>query len=220
MGAFVPWQDYYLWAGLGILLLNSYHLFRQRTLADKSTLIFNHLLIRGILICVLGIINNYLLAHNQMYAPSLILGITTVLYIVQVLLPWEFLQLIFVRMNLSANKRKLYTKIATATVLFFIAAILLNIPLGFIAYMEVNNYLYHGPYYYFFASAILAWHICNCLFIILKHNKFFNNDAIILIESCIILIIGAFLQYHLHISHTFGFAVALSIMSMQLTMSC
>lgn len=214
----MTWQDYYLWAGLGILLLNSYHLFRQRTLADKSTVIFNHLLVQGIIICVLGIVSSHLLAHNQLHSPDLTFGVTTLLYIIQVLLPYEIFQLVLTRMNIAVSKQQRYSKINLAVALFFIAAILLNIPYGFIAYMEINKYLYHGVGYYAFASGLIAWHVFNFAYVICQRHKFNNSDPLILAESCLILIIGAFLQYHLHISNSFGFAVALSIMSMQLTM--
>lgn len=214
----MAWQDYYLWAGLSILLLNAYHLFRQRTLADKSTIIFNHLLIQGIIICVLGIVTSHLQTHNQLHSPNLTFAVTTLLYIIQALLPFEFFRLILARMNITVAKRQLYTKINTAIVLFFIAAILLNIPCGFIAYMEVNNYLYHGPYYYVFAGGLIAWHTFNFCYTILHRKSFNNRDSVILAESCLMLIIGSFVQYHLHINNSFGFAVALAIMSMQLTM--
>lgn len=214
----MAWQDYYLWAGLSILLLNAYHLFRQRTLADKSTIIFNHLLIQGIIICVLGIVSTHLLAHTQLHSPNLTFGVTTLLYIIQVLLPFETFQLIMARMNIAASRQQRYTKLNTAIVLFFIAIILLNIPYGFIAYMEVNNYLYHGPYYYIFAGFLIAWHTFNFCYVICQRRSFTNSDVIILAEACLMLIIGSILQYYLHISNSFGFAVALSIMSMQLTM--
>ena len=212
------WQNYYLWAGLGILLLNSFHLFRQRTLADKSTIIFNQLLVQGILICVLGIASTYFLTHKQAYPSSITLAITTLLYIVQALLPYQMLRLALMRMQLSVVRRKRYNKINALVALLFIIVILANIPFGFIAYIADNKYLYIGDYYTAFANSIIAWHIFNFVYLICQRHHFNIRDVYILAEACLILIIGSILQYRLLISHSFGFAVALSIMGMHLTM--
>lgn len=214
----MAWQDYYIWAGLGILLLNAYHLLRQRMLADKSTLIFNQLLMQGISICVLGIISNYLLKHRSEYDSSLILYLTTLLYIVQALLPYNILRLTLLRMRITAARHKHFLTANKIVALLFIVVILLNIPYGFIAYIEVNDYLYTGPFYTVFANALIAWHVFNFGYVIAQRQKFYPRDVLILAEASLLLIIGAIAQYRLHISSTFGFAAALSIMGMQLTM--
>ncbi len=214
----MAWRDYFLWAGLGILLVSSYHLCRQRTLADRSTIIFNQILVQGILICILGIATTYFLNHKTDYPAEVTMYTFSVLYIVQALLPYQVLRLTLMRKQLSPLRRSRYNMINALVAIAFVIVIIANIPLGFISYMGDSKYIFIGSYYTTFANSIIAWHIFNLCYVFYSRNKFYLRDFHILTEACVILVFGSILQYRLLVTNSFGFAVALCIMGLHLTM--
>lgn len=204
------WQNYYLWAGLVLLILVLYHFWQQRKLNDRNTKEFYQIIACGIGICSGGIIlttiQNYRINND-----TLSMMIVTIIYLFQVIFPYKLFCFIITRTQFKINYLTKLKHRALIPIVVGIIIFLLNIPYNIISYVGDDGYIHIYNYFFIYVNAMLGYNLFNLIYIIVHRKEFGIRTTYPLVESVVVVIMGIILQHYLHIELFFGFAVALSI---------
>ena len=205
------WNDYFLWAGLILLIEVFYHFLKQRTLLDKNSRVFIGLVVMGILHCLLGI-GLTRIQMLQLEENNQIIRILAVLnYFVNTAIPFEALRFT-VTMCSDYEKQEKRINIAGLLLwLFGIVLILANVKFGFVSFAE-NGLLRSGKYFSIYPTFLLLYFIFDLCFALKCRKRLNIEDLKVLIEVNAVMAVGLFTQFYLRVNLFFGFALAIAVL--------
>ena len=211
----MPWNDYFLWAGLCLLCLDLFHFSHQRKLHDHRTILLYAMTITSLCICGSGIILTHLLSHRLSYTlPGILM--TILIYISQWLLPYLLLCMICCVCS-PALTTPVYLGLVPLIAGFIV--ILSNPVTGFISGAESDGLLHVSNGYPVFVYGIMLWYFFDFIFILFHFKKLKLRQIITLGEVSIFLLTGMLLQNILRLNLFVGFAAALAIFSIHFSLN-
>ena len=214
----MPGNDYFLWAGLFLILFELFHFSYQRKLNDQRTFLLYAMMICSMLICISGIVLTYFIRHRLFYtAPAIFMS--TLLYLSQLTLP--YLLLCMICMICSIYNTNLRTPVFIGLFLFILGAIFtLTNPLsGLIFHPESDGLLHIGRGYRFFVCGIMLWYAVDFLFIFLHYKKLNLRQLAALCEVSVFLLLGMLVQNILRLQLLVGFTSALAILALYISLN-
>ena len=204
-------NDYFLWAGLVLLVVVLYHYLKQRTLFDKNSKVFITIVILGILHCLTGIgLTRIRMIRSPEYN-QIILMLAALNYLINTVIPLETLRF---TATMCEGDEKLERRITLAGLAVWVLCIVLifaNIPLGFISFAE-NGLLRTGKLYYLYSAFLMVYQLFNLYFVIKCRKLLHKEEVKALIEVNAVMILGLFLQHYLYIQLFVGFALAIAVL--------
>ena len=211
-------RDYYLWAGLVLLCLDLYHFLRQRKGYDRNTIFFLHLSFLSIGVCVLGILITA--AQNQLlplgHWPVMFLA--TGLYLIQTALPYTLLRFTATRLGHDRDRQKRVDRWGLLALLPGMALILLNVPFDLISRVSEDGFLRVCSLAPLYTGGMLLYYLFDMAYIWTHRRELGRRNWNALTETCAIFIAGLIAQHYLHIQLFFGFAAALAVFILHLTL--
>lgn len=209
----MPWHTYYLWSGLALLVIEFMHFLFQRKLKDPRTLLLYAMMITAFLLCAGGILITFKLNLRQANFPVTILA-TNIVYLCQLILPYFFFCLIHLHITPRFDRTMQLMLIPSGICVCFVLS---NPYTGLIGHPEADGLWHVGSCYPYFIDLILIWYIFD-LFYIIKKRKYLKKQYFPLSEIAILLIAGTFIQNILLRNLFVGFAAALSVAVIHLTL--
>ena len=205
------WNDYFLWAGLVLLIEVLYHFLKQRTLLDKNSKIFIAIVILGTLHCLAGIgLTRIQMLQSPAYN-QIILILAALNYIVNTTVPFETLRFTVTMCDNNEKLEKRITLVGLAVWLLCIVLIIANVQLGFISFAE-NGFLRTGRFFYVYSAFLMIYYLFNLYFVVKCRNLLHKDEIKALIEVNGITILGLFLQHYLRIQLFAGFSLAIAVL--------
>lgn len=211
-------QDYYLWAGLVLLCLDLYHFLRQRKGYDRNTIFFLQLGFLSIGVCVLGIL---ITAAQNRFLPLghwPVMLLATGLYLIQTALPYTLLRFAATRLGHDRTRQKRVDCWGLMALLPSIALILLNIPFDLISRVSEDGFLRVCSLAPLYTNGMLLYYLFDVVYIWMYRRELGGRNWNALTETCAIFIAGLIAQHYLHIQLFFGFAAALAVFILHLTL--
>ena len=211
----MPWNDYFLWAGLCLLCLDLFHFFHQRKLHDHRTILLYVMIITSLCICGSGIILTHLLSYRLSYTlPGILM--TILVYTSQWLLPYLLLCMICCVCSPALTAPAF---LGLVPLIAGFICILSNPVTGFISRAESDGLLHVAQGYPVFLYGIMIWYLFDFLFILFHSKKLKARQALTLCETSLFIFAGMFLQNILRINLFAGFAVALAVVNIHFSLS-
>ena len=210
------WKDTWLWAATLILCLTLYHFGRQRKLRDENTVSFFWMACLSLLVCALGIALTQM--QRRRAAAWLIMAAATPLYLAQALLPWVVLRFISTRMLYDARRRRRVALVGLLPTLFNAALIVLNVRFDLISSISVEGLLCVESMFPLYVGIMLAGYLLDLCYVVQCGEALGLRNVNAAAEACVILSVGVFVQHYLHIQLFFGFAAALAMFVLHLTL--
>ena len=211
----MPWHDYFLWAGLFLLLFEFFHFSNQRKLKDDRTILLYAMMICSIIICISGIALTYFIAHRLSYTiPAVFMS--TLIYLSQLILPYLLLCMICCVCSTHLRTPVLIGLFPLITGALFILS---NPVTGLISHSESDGLLHIGKAYPVFVYGIMIWYIIDFLFILLHYKILKLQQLVSLCEVSVFLLLGMLIQNILHLELFVGFAAALAILALYVSLN-
>ena len=210
----MAFSAYYAYAGAALLMLELFHFSRQRKLYDQRTKLFFAMLAAALLICLgsIGLTIQIMAGRTASPAAQLIAVIT---YLAQFAMPYLML-----RMSCLSARRPDHMTVRIGTVSFFCGClvILSNPWTCVISYPGVDNLLHVGSGYPVFVWGILVLYLFDIFIVIYQGKNMKYRQCSALAEACILMMLGMMLQNVFHMMLAVGFAAALAMAVIYLTM--
>ena len=211
----MSWNDNFLWAGLCLLCLDLFHFSHQRKLHDYRTILLYAMTVTSLCICGSGILLTYLLHHQLSYTlPGILM--TILVYTSQWLLPYLLLCMICYVCS-PALTTPVYLGLIPLIAGFI--CILSNPVTGFISRAESDGLLHVAQGYPVFVCGIITWYLFDFLFIFFHSKKLKLLQTLTLCETPLFILVGIFLQNVLRLNLFAGFAAALAILNIHLSLN-
>ena len=211
----MPWHDYFLWAGLFLLLFELFHFSNQRKLNDNRTILLYAMMICSIVICVSGIALTYFIGHRLSYTIPAVF-INTLVYLSQLILPYLLLCMICCIYSTHLPTPVLIGLFPLITGVLFILS---NPFTGLISHPESDGLLHVGKAYPVFVYGIMLWYIVDFLFIFLHYKILKLRQLISLCEVSVFLLLGMLIQNILHLQLFVGFASSLAVLALYVSLN-
>lgn len=211
----MPWHDYFLWAGLFLLLFELFHFSYQRKLNDQRTILLYAMMICSMLICISGIALTYFISHRLSYtAPTIFM--CTLVYLSQLILPYLLLCMICFICNTNLRTPVFIGLFPLIPGAVFI---LTNPLTGLISRPESDGLLHVGRCYPLFVYGIMLWYAVDFLFIFLHYKKLKLRQLAALCEVSVFLLLGMLVQNILHLQLFVGFASSLAMLALYISLN-
>lgn len=210
----MPLSDYYLWAGTALILLEFLHFQRQRKLNDQRTKLLYGMLGISLIICVGGILLTTWIS-NKMAGALQVRIMLHIVYLVQFCLPLMLLRMIC----LTAHIPDAFFFKCGAAVCGVCSMIILTNPwTRWLSYPGKDGMLYTGDFYPLMAWGMVTFYLVDLIFLWRKRNMMKKRQAAALAEAICIMIIGILLQNVYGLFLVTGFAAALMLAALYITM--
>ena len=210
----MPFPDYYLWAGTALLILELVHFQGQRKLRDQRTKLFYGMLGAALVICIGGIVLTAELSKNMAGAWQA-RAAAHMVYLAQLGLPFMLFKMVW----LTAGAREsVFWKTGAALWGMGSVVILVNPWTKWISWPGTDGMLHVGSGYPFFVWGMMALYLVDLLFLFWKRKKMKQRQAAALAEAISLMILGILLQNVFRVFLAVGFAAALMLAVLYLTM--
>ena len=209
----MAFSDSYAWAGTALLLLELFHFGMQRKLYDQRTRLFILLLCTSLLICISSIVLTRRILAGCVAEP-LAQVMAAVTYFAQLAMPY----LLF-RMNFQFARKSSHFSIRVAAALFAGSSLaaLSNPWTGIISYPGQDGLLHVGKGYSFFVWGLIAFYLADVGSLVLLRGSVKQRHRIALTEVYLVLIGGMLIQNVFRIRLVVGFAAALAMAVLYVT---
>lgn len=210
----MPFPEDYLWAGIALLILELVHFQSQRKLADQRTKLFLGMLGTSFLICIGGILLTDWLSREMAGIWQAQMAVHIV-YVAQFSLPF----LLFKMVCLTVHEWKnFFGKIGAVVWVAGSIIILANLCTRWISYPGEDGLLHVGAGYPFMVWGTMAIYLFDLGFIFWKRKQMKERQAAALAEAVILMILGILIQNVCRIFLVVGFAAAMMLAVLYLTM--
>lgn len=210
----MAFPDYYLWAGLALLLLELVHFCRQRKLADQRTKLFFTMLGTALVICADGIWLTTWLSENMAGAWQARMAAHMV-YLAQFALPFLLLRMVC----LTAGEPETRFWKAGAVVWGIGSMIILaNLWTGWLSYPGEDGLLHVGKGYPLLVWGTMAAYLVDLVFLFWKRKQIKRRHLTAFMEAMTLMVLGILLQNVCRLFLIVGFVAALMLAVLYLTM--
>ena len=206
-----------LWAAALILCLTLYHFGRQRKLRDENAVSFFWMACLSLLVCALGIALTQMQRRRRGRRGSS-MAAATPLYLAQALLPWVMLRFISTRLIYDAGRRRRVALVGLLPTLLNASLIVLNVRFDLISSISAEGLLCVESMFPLYVGIMLAGFLLDLCYVVQCGEALGPRNVNAAAEACIILSVGVFVQHYLHIQLFFGFAAALAMFVLHLTL--
>ena len=210
----MPFSDYYLWAGIALIVLEFLHFQRQRKLGDRRTKLFYGMLGISLIICVAGILLTTWIS-NKMAGELQARIMIHIVYLAQFCLPLMLLRMVCLTAHIPDTLFFKYEAVVWGACSM---VILMNPWTRWISYMGTDGRLHVGTFYPFLVWGMVAFYLADMVFLWSKRKMMKQRQAAALAEAISIMIIGILLQNVLRLFLVVGFTAALMMIVLYLTM--
>ena len=210
----MAFSAYYAYAGAVLLMLEIFHFSRQRKLYDQRTKLFFAMLAAAFLIC-LGSIGLTIEIEAGLTASPAARLTAVITYLAQFAMPYLML-----RMNCLSARRPDHMTLKIGTMIFWggCLVILSNPWTSVVSYPGADNLLHVGNGYPIFVWGIFTLYLLDLFIVICQGKNMKHRQCSALAEACILMMAGMLLQNVLHMRLAVGFAAALAMAVIYLTM--
>ena len=210
----MPFPDYYLWAGAALLILELVHFQGQRKLHDQRTKLFYGMMCVSLVICIGGIVLTRELSQNMAGAWQA-RAAAHMVYRAQFGLPFMLFKMVWLTAGAQESG---FWKTGAALCRMGSVAILVNPWTKWISWPGADGLLHVGSGYSFFVWGMMALYLVDLLFLFWKRKQMKQQQAAALAEAISLMILGILLQNVFRVFLAVGFAAALMLAVLYLTM--
>ena len=208
----MPWNStHFVWAGLILLCCNLVHFTANRKLYDRCSCMFICIALTDLMLCLASIILNIFLGREHAFCNIICTLLTTMIYLSELLIPFEVFAFICSCMDLDYTSYKKRLLISSYICLAGILIIIINMFIGFIAYIGTDHFLHVTYGYHVMVRIFTLLYIIDLIYIIMNYRHMKNTTLITMVEICLMLFTGLILQQYLRINLFFGFMASLSV---------